>query len=229
MCIIVGRKINDLRHLDDEEGRSPAALLHSAYQFMHVLHAPLRRRIREAGVAALLQRDPLDLHQVQPVGPRQAEIKPRLAKAKLRPDALGLRVEGPCKLRKRPVRCLGVHIDQSAALIHRDKIVGCPTPRRDTRHQIHLSPRYQQFTTASGVLHMADRLGAVQFHQRNEAIGAREKAALHHIFVPHSRASPAFGIEIQYSTDNSGWKVFSSKERSFPCGLCIPSMNQKIF
>ena len=53
MCIIVGRKINDLRHLDDEEGRSPAALLHSAYQFMHVLHTPLRRCIREVGVAAV--------------------------------------------------------------------------------------------------------------------------------------------------------------------------------
>ena len=59
MCIIVGRKINDLRHLDDEEGRSPAALLHSAYQFMHVLHTPLRRCIREVGVGAMTDFGPL--------------------------------------------------------------------------------------------------------------------------------------------------------------------------
>ena len=165
-------------------------LLHGVYQLVQVLHAPFRRRIGEQGVTAGLQRDALDLHQMQPVRAGQAEVQPGRAEAVLRPHLLRQRIEPPGELSKDPVGRLCVHVDDFPALVHGDQVVGCLSPRRHAGRQPHRRAGHQQLPAPPRVLHMADRLRPADVHHRDEPVGARQKAPLHHVFVLHGAASP---------------------------------------
>ena len=185
MGVVIGGEVRNVRHLNEEKRRGAVSLLHGGDQLPEVLHAPLRRGVGEPGVTARLQRDALDLHQMQPVGTLQTEVQPGRAEAVFRADGECPGVEGAGELPKDAVGCLGVHVDEAAALLHGDEVVGGLAPRRGAGGQVHPRAGDQQLAAAASIFHVADRLRAVQLHQRDEAVGAREKAAAHHVPVFH--------------------------------------------
>ena len=161
------------------------------HQLVQVPDAPLRGRVGKAGVAAVLQRHALDLHQMQSLPPRQAEVQPGLAEHELRLYRLRRRVEGPRPLREGAVGRLRVHIDEPAALLHRDQVIRRFSVGVGRPLQIYHGLRRQQLPAAPRVLHMAHhRLAALQRRVGDKAVGPRQKPRPHHLSVLHFASRP---------------------------------------
>ena len=180
---VIRGEIHHIRHLDHEEHRGPVAQRYRMHQLMEVLHAPLRGCVGKAGVAVLLQRNALHLHQMQPLGRLQAEVQPGLAEAVFAVDGGGIEPQRP--FGKHLVGGLSVHIDELSIFLHGDQVIGRLAIGVRPLLQIHRRAGHQQLTAPARVLHMAHRLHAVQRHMGNKPVGTAQKNALLHLSVTH--------------------------------------------
>lgn len=80
-------------------------------------------------------------------------------------------------LRRSLIGCLGIHVNQTAPLLHRNQIEFCLPGWAVKFLAVHLRPLGQQFPAATGILDMDGFNHAVNFHMGNEAIGSVDKNA----------------------------------------------------
>ena len=159
--------------------------LHRVHQLVEMLHAPLRRRVRKAGMAAVLQRDALHLHQMQPLRRLQTEIQPGLSEAVLAVDGGSGGVELQRPLREHLVGRLRVHVDKLSVFLHGDQVIGGLAVGVRPFLQIHRRAGHQQLPAAARVFHVAHRLRVVHQHMGDKPVGPRQKYPLFHLFVSH--------------------------------------------
>ena len=184
--LVVGGHAFHVFHLHHEEQRRPQAGLRRPLQLPDVLHSPLRGRVGEAGRAAVLQGDALDLDQEETPGALHAEVQAGVPICVLPAEDRPLRQAGRQPFGKYPVGRLGVHVYQQLPLPHGNEVIRRLPAGVFVFLQIDGRPGDQQLPAAARIFYVDGLDGSLRLHLGDEAVGPGEKAARDHGLILHS-------------------------------------------